>query len=41
MASPDLVELPRWLDPVDGLILSYGGHDMEVAVDVAPVEGRI
>ena len=26
--------------PVDGVILSYGGHDLEVAVDVAPVEGK-
>ena len=26
--------------PVDGVILSYGGHDLEVAVDVAPVESK-
>jgi transglutaminase-like putative cysteine protease len=26
--------------PVDGLILSSGGHDLEVSVDVAPVEGK-
>ena len=24
--------------PVDGVILSYGGHELEVSVDVAPVE---
>jgi len=26
--------------PVDGVILSYGGHDLEVAVDVVPVETK-
>ncbi len=26
--------------PVDGVILSYGGHDLEVSVDVAPVEAK-
>jgi transglutaminase-like putative cysteine protease len=26
--------------PVDGVILSYGGHELEVSVDVAPVETK-
>jgi transglutaminase-like putative cysteine protease len=26
--------------PVDGLILSYGGHDLDVEVDVIPVENK-
>jgi transglutaminase-like putative cysteine protease len=26
--------------PVDGVILSYGGHDLDVEVDVIPVEGK-
>jgi transglutaminase-like putative cysteine protease len=26
--------------PVDGLILSHGGHDLDVEVDVIPVEGK-
>jgi len=26
--------------PVDGLILSYGGHELEVSVDVAPVAAK-
>ena len=26
------------VQPVDGVILSYGGHDLKVSVDVAPVE---
>ena len=26
--------------PVDGVILSYGGHELEVSVDVAPVEAK-
>ena len=26
--------------PVDGVVLSYGGHDLDVSVDVAPVEAK-
>ncbi|HXT05311.1 MAG TPA: transglutaminase family protein [Roseiarcus sp.] len=33
----DYVDVP----PVDGVILSYGGHELEVSVDVAPVEGKL
>jgi transglutaminase-like putative cysteine protease len=28
------------VNPVDGLILSHGGHDLEVEVDVIPLDGK-